>query len=93
MTDDVHVDYYTTPRPITEYHEDMGPMLWWNFPIEEQPYVGTPNDLGRTVEAHTRIITQVNQITKPVISRINVGGWPGYHTHFTPIPIPTVPKP
>ena len=22
-----------------------------------------------------------------------VGGWPGYHTHWTPIPIPSEPKP
>lgn len=23
----------TTPRPIAEYHEDMGPVLWWKFPL------------------------------------------------------------
>lgn len=83
-------------RPLAEWHEDMGPMLWWKFPIDEPPYVGSPLDLGITVEAHTttRIITQVDQShdPEPVITRTDVGGWPGYHTHFTPIQIPEEPK-
>lgn len=29
-------------RPLSEYHEDMGPVLWWTFPIQEPPYVGSP---------------------------------------------------
>lgn len=33
-----------TPRPLAEWHEDDGPVLWWRFPIEEPPYVGTPLD-------------------------------------------------
>jgi hypothetical protein len=48
------------PRPLAEWHEDLGPMLWWFFPIEEPPYVGGPLDTD----------------------------WPGYHTHWTPIPVP-----
>jgi hypothetical protein len=96
----------TTPRPIDEYHEDMGPVLWWcweHVPVirdgvpevesrwlGEPPYVGSPNDLGFTVEAHTttRVITQSNQEhdPEPVIHRIHAGGWPGYHTHWTPLP-------
>lgn len=32
-------------RPRSEWHEDHGPALWWHFPIQEPPYVGTPNDL------------------------------------------------
>jgi hypothetical protein len=51
-------------RPGEEYHEDMGNMLWWKFPINEPPYAGRPGDTD----------------------------WPGYHTHFTPIPIPTPPE-
>jgi hypothetical protein len=27
-----------------DWHEDIGPVLWWKFPIEESPYVGTPLD-------------------------------------------------
>ncbi len=95
-----------TPRPIAEYHEDMGPMLWWHWKwfdgskcwgwSNEEPYVGSPLDLGFTVEAHTttRLITQSNQEhdPEPIIHRINAGGWPGYHTHFTPIPFPHFPQ-
>lgn len=35
---------WDTARPIDEWHEDIGPVLWWTFPIEELPYVGTPLD-------------------------------------------------
>lgn len=31
-------------RPRSEWHEDHGPALWWRFPIQEPPYVGTPLD-------------------------------------------------
>ncbi|WP_052087965.1 hypothetical protein [Paenibacillus wynnii] len=33
-----------TARPIDEWHEDFGDVLWWTFPIEEPPYCGTPLD-------------------------------------------------
>lgn len=68
------------PRPISEYHEDMGPVLWWKFPIDEPPYVGTPMDLGHTVEV------SVQAVGVDKMMRANVGAWPGYHTHFTPLP-------
>ena len=29
-------------RPLEEWHEDYGDALWWRFPIEEPPYVGSP---------------------------------------------------
>lgn len=48
------------PRPLEEWGEDYGDVLWWKFPIEEPPYVGSPLDER----------------------------WPGYHTHWTPIPVP-----
>ena len=31
-------------RPLDDWHEDRGPVLWWVFPIEEPPYCGTPLD-------------------------------------------------
>jgi hypothetical protein len=31
-------------RPISEWHEDMGDVLWWIFPLCEAPYVGSPLD-------------------------------------------------
>jgi hypothetical protein len=30
------------PRPESEWHEDMGDVLWFHFPIQEPPWVGTP---------------------------------------------------
>lgn len=32
------------PRPLADWHEDIGDALWWRFPISEAPYVGTPSD-------------------------------------------------
>lgn len=32
------------PRPLEEWGEDYGDVLWWVFPIEEPPYVGSPLD-------------------------------------------------
>ena len=51
-------------RPLEEWGEDYGDVLWWKFPIEEPHYVGSP--LG--------------------------ADWPGYHTHWTPITLPQLPK-
>lgn len=31
-------------RPIEEWNEDFGDVLWWKFQIEEPPYVGSPLD-------------------------------------------------
>ena len=31
-----------TPRPLKEWHEDMGECLWYKFPIDEPPHVGSP---------------------------------------------------
>jgi hypothetical protein len=69
------------PRPSSEYHKNMGPVLWWKFPVNEPPYCGTPNDLGFSVEIATATQKQL----------VWVGGWPGYHTHFTRIDAPPAP--
>lgn len=31
-------------RPLEQWGEDDGDVLWWKFPIEEPPYVGSPLD-------------------------------------------------
>lgn len=31
-------------RPLEEWGEDCGAVLWWKFPIEEPPYAGSPLD-------------------------------------------------
>ena len=75
-------------RPLREWREDFGAVLWWRFPIDEPPYCGTPHDLGHTVELHTQ------DGPKPrIAARTTIGGWPGYHTHWTPIAIPAAPAP
>lgn len=30
-------------RPLREWHEDHGSVLWWTFPIEEAPWCGRPD--------------------------------------------------
>lgn len=84
-------------RPIDEYHEDMGPVLWWYFnhgKVEEPPYVGSPLDCGHTVEMCHYVMEKTKSgdwARKVKTVRSDVGGWPGYHTHFTPIEIPEAP--
>jgi hypothetical protein len=52
-------------RHERHWHEDLGDVLWWKFPIVEAPYVGSPL----------------------------ASDWPGYHTHWTPLPpMPHKPK-
>lgn len=36
---------YEVLKPIEDWHEDDGPVLWWELPIQEPPYCGTPLDL------------------------------------------------
>lgn len=31
-------------RPLEDWHEDIGAVLWWKFPIDEPPYCGSPLD-------------------------------------------------
>lgn len=69
-------------KPLSDWHEGIGDVLWWKFPIEEPPYVGSPLDLGYTVE----ITVRTNNDDK--LMRTTLGGWPGYHTHWTPLPEP-----
>jgi hypothetical protein len=72
----------TEPRPLSEWHEDMGPMLWWKFPVTEAPYVGSPLDCGFAISV---------EVNGERVGLKDVGGWPGYHTHFTPIPLASEP--
>jgi hypothetical protein len=31
-------------QPLDAWHEDRGPVLWWCFPVQEDPWAGTPYD-------------------------------------------------
>lgn len=33
-----------TPRLKDEWHEGIGPVLWWALPVAEPPFSGTPMD-------------------------------------------------
>lgn len=49
-------------RPLDEWHEEYGEVMWWFGGMSEAPYVGSPL----------------------------CDDWPGYHTHWTPLPkLPT----
>lgn len=79
----------TIARPIAEYDESMGDVLWWKFPIAEPPYVGGPNDLGHEVVVETGVYGTDHEGSKRIgsgLTRVHAGGWPGYHTHFTTLP-------
>lgn len=67
-------------RPLSEWHEDMGDVLWWRFPVSEAPYVGSPLDEGRSCQITLRLIGEKHT------HYVNIGGWPGHHTHWTPLP-------
>ena len=68
-------------RPRSEWHEDLGAVQWWRFPIVEPPYVGTPLDSPRTFEV---------EVGGNIVGKVSLGGWPGHHTHWTPIAVPQV---
>lgn len=29
-------------RPLNEWHEDMGDVVWWKFPVDEPAWIGSP---------------------------------------------------
>lgn len=31
-------------RPLIEWREEMGDVLWWSFPVDESPWCGQPSD-------------------------------------------------
>jgi hypothetical protein len=84
-------------RPLSEWHEGIGDALWWRFPITESPYVGTPLDTGEPVTVEVRRYGNVGEGEIGIKARamtVMVGGWPGYHTHWTPMPeLPENPQP
>ncbi|KAF1303688.1 hypothetical protein [Enterococcus sp. JM9B] len=48
------------------WSEDVGDCLWWNFPVEEPPYCGTPLDEHfPKYKTHFTTIDMPNEIEKP----------------------------
>lgn len=69
------------PKTLDEWHEDVGDVVWWALGpdgkwLGEPAYIGSPLDLGRDV----RWTVEDQEFT------VTLGGWPGYHTHWTPHP-------
>lgn len=65
-----------TVRPLHEWHEDHGDVLWWLWPIAQAPWVGTPLDLGRTVsfEVTVQIGLDLFEVEPKAVG--DTGGWP-----------------
>ena len=78
-----HSENCKGPFPASWWNEDEGDVLWWCWRdgewLGEAPYVGSPLDMGHTIELHSR---DANHKMK----RMQVGGWPAYHTHWTRLP-------
>lgn len=78
-------------RPLDDWYEELGDVLWWLFNEDglpaEAPWVGSPLNLGHAVELHA----SQGPYKDSLLFRGNVGGWPGYHTHWTPLPASPVP--
>ena len=71
---------------LDQWEEANGDVLWWRFPITEPPYVGSPLDKGRL------IALQIVGADEPFLqTKFEVGGWPGYHTHWTYFSTPEKP--
>lgn len=34
------------PRLLSDWRDEMGPVLWWHFPVTEAPFFGTPSTEG-----------------------------------------------
>lgn len=71
-------------RTLEEWDESHGDVLWWYFEhgqVCEAPHVGRPDDLGFPIAIE--ITTPTGE---PKVFTHLVGGWPGYHTHWTPLP-------
>ena len=53
-------------RLAEHWNEDMGDVIWWNFPVEEPPYCGTPLDEHfPKYKTHFSMIDMPNEIEKP----------------------------
>lgn len=64
---------FHTLRPVSEYHEDYGTVLWWRVPIEQPPWVGGGPGDGAKYRDGTPTECQLAHDC----------GWP---THWSPLP-------
>ena len=58
-----------------KWHEDIGPVLWWDFPVEEPPYCGTPlDDDFPKYKTHFTELYIPDEIEEEPKYRVNIGG-------------------
>lgn len=56
------------------WHEDVGDCLWWDFPVEEPPYCGTPlDDDFPSYKTHFTQITMPDEVEKEPKYYVNIG--------------------
>lgn len=75
------IERLQAPKTLDEWHEDDGSVVWWTMGedgqwLGEAAYIGSPLDCG----ANVPVSVGDNHFVACV------GGWPGYHTHWTPHP-------
>ncbi len=80
-------------RRFSEWSEECGDVLWWRFPVQEPPYLGSPLDLGFNVCA--KLYDQFGNEVGSTNS--DVGGWPfasdeEANLYWTPLAIPENPE-
>ena len=57
--------------PLAHWHEEVGDVLWWKFPVMEPPYVGTPldDDWPHYHTHFTRIVTPKRPATVRIVEQ------------------------
>lgn len=62
-----------TLRPLSEYHEDHGTVLWWHLPIQEPPYVGSGPGIQECQLITNGWLTHWSPIPQPTIKKLEHG--------------------
>lgn len=64
---------FNTLRPLAEYHEDHGSVIWWHLPISEPPVIGGgPGDGAETRDGEPTSCQELHDR--------------GWLTHWSPLP-------
>jgi hypothetical protein len=51
-----------TAKPLSEWHEDTGNVLWWSFPVNEPPWCGKPTDRDWPGRTHWTLLLVPNAL-------------------------------
>lgn len=54
-------------EPLEDWNEEIGDCLWWKFPIEEPPYLGSPLDTTWAELEYDRYYTHFTRLAIPDI--------------------------